>query len=443
MRLPERRFDARCGEGLTDTCRYGTQCGEAVQTIEGMAYVPGVVRAILTRAPRDGKIWLAEQAELGGLSERPAGAIVIDGAPFSHAMIALLAEAVPTVLLARDQAAVLREGQTVVLDGARGRIVVGEESFAPATAPPPAPRPLRTADNVAVELRASVRDADGARRAREHGAAAIGLVRSEFLMPSAGTLPDADFYEQALGAICEAAQPLNVSIRLLDIAPDKRPRWLGELGKQVSALGLQGARLFDREPVAGVVRAQLEAIARLQRRYALRLIVPYVVCREEIRRARELIHARLSRPPLVGVMAETPAAALEIAEFCEVADFVALGTNDLMQCLFAADRDAPEVASLLDPYAPVLYRFLRTVAEGAGAHVHRVQICGVLAQLPGVLTLLLGLGYRAFSVDSVFIPYLAETVARTDNEHARRLVGQVCDAASSGEVRRLLDGNRE
>jgi phosphoenolpyruvate-protein kinase (PTS system EI component) len=413
-----------------------------MQRIQGMPYVPGTVRALITRDPRDGCIWLAEQSGIGSLRAQPAGAIVVDAAPFSHSMIALLARGVPTVLLTREQAGTLREGEVVQLDGAAGCVVspeVSPQSLTPVPVAPPAGRAVHTADNVAVELRASVRDAAGARRAHANGACAIGLVRSEFLVPPDGAIPDADFYEQALGQLCAAAQSLPVVIRLLDIAPDKRPAWLGALSEKVGPLGLQGARLFDHEPVAGVVQAQLEAVARLQRLHALRLLLPYVRSTEEIRLLRDTISEQLAKPLLVGVMLETPAAALEIAQFCEAADFVALGTNDLMQCLFGADRDRPEVASLLDPYAPVLYRFLRSVAENAGPHLIRVQVCGLLAQLSGCLDLLLGLGFRVFSVDPVFIPYLAETVARTDTARARTLAEQVCAAPSSREARFALE----
>jgi len=415
-----------------------------MQPVVGMPYVPGLARGVLRRDPCDGGIWFTTQSELGNLgTARPAGAVVVNAAPFSHAMIALLARGVPTVLLDRMQAAALREGEEILLDAAAGRILAADAAPAPRAsvpAAPPAGKPVHTADNVAVELRASVRDAAGARRASENGACAIGLVRSEFLVPPGAAMPDADFYEQALAAVCEAAKPLPVVVRLLDIAPDKRPPWLASVLESTGALGLQGARLFDTEPVAGVVQAQLEATARLQRRIALRLLVPYVGSASEMRRRREAISTHLPKPLLIGAMIETPAAALEIGEFCDVADFVALGTNDLMQCLFGADRDLPAVSQLLDPYSPALYRFLHTVAENAGPQLIRVQMCGVLSQLPGTMMLLLGLGYRVFSVDPVFIPWLAETVRHTDTTHARELATRVRMASSADTVKQLLAG---
>jgi phosphoenolpyruvate-protein kinase (PTS system EI component) len=412
-----------------------------VKAIQGTPYVPGRARGVLARAPRAGGILLIAQSELCAFDPLPAGVLVVEGAPFSHAMIGLLALGVPTVLVTRAQATRLTEGMTIAVDGASGRVEAAgpaSESGAREPTPPLSGRPVQTADGVSVELRASVRDAAAAARARARGAHSIGLVRTEFLIPPDDRLPDAGFYRHAFDELCAAASPLSVTLRLLDIAADKRPAWLGELGALAGTLGLQGARLYDHEPVRGVISAQLEAVAQLMLRHHLRLLVPYVVRVEELRRVRERIEARLPRRPLIGAMLETPAAALDIAQFCEEAEFVALGTNDLMQCLFAADRDLPELRGYLDPHAPVLYRFLRQVAESADAHLLKVQICGVLSQLPGVFPLLLGLGYRVFSVDPVFIPYLARELLRTDSEQARALAARACEARSSEALRALL-----
>lgn len=413
-----------------------------MQPIQGMPYVPGIARGVLRRQPCEGGIWLATQSELSALgSVRPAGAVVIDAAPFSHAMIALLARGVPTVLLESVQADLLGEGDEVLLDGAGGRIFPADAPTSFLTPVPPTPpgKPVLTVDHVAVEFRASVRDVEGAHHARAQGAAAIGLVRTEFLLPADGAAPDFGFYHQTLGAICQAAEPLPVVVRLLDIAPDKHPAWVGDRLARGGALGLQGMALFDREPVASAVLAQLGAMRRLQQHHALRLLLPYVRNVDEFDRGREMINSRLAKPLLVGAMLETPAAALAIAEFGEAADFVALGTNDLMQCLFGADRDRPEVARFLDPYAPALYRFLRAVAESAGPQLIRAQVCGLLAQQPGCLELMLGLGFRIFSVDAAFIPYLAHITARTTITYARDLVDAVCASASSREAMALLE----
>jgi len=239
------------------------------------------------------------------------------------------------------------------------------------------------------------------------GAAAIGLVRSEFIEPASGERPDAAFYLTVFRELCQAAYPLPVTVRLLDIAADKRP-------------------------------AQLEAVSRLAPEFELSLLLPYVVRVEEFGRWRTEIERGLPAPLAIGSMIETPAAALNIVEILAQADFVALGCNDLMQCLFAADRDVPEVAPLLDPYALVLYRFLGQTIAAAGDAAERIQVCGLLAQLPGILPILLGMGYRRFSVEPVLIPWLAQTVSVTDTAEAASLAAAVCAAADSDTVRALL-----
>lgn len=407
--------------------------------IAAIPFIPGEVQGPVSHDPyASGAIVVLDSPSLPP-EARPAGVVVTAGAPFSHAMLALLARGIPAVIADADAAAALVDGDFVRLDGARGsvRIVPPDEPLVPVAWPlPKAGQPVRTADGVAVSLRASVRNADGAARARARGAEAIGLVRTEFIEPPDGRLPDAGFYRREFGALLEAAAPLAVTLRLLDIAADKHPDWLPARAGFGGPLGHQGVRLFGDEPVRTVVEAQLTALAGLDAQQRLRLLLPYVTDVAEARSWRAWARARLEVP--VGVMIETPAAALEIDALLDAADFAALGTNDLMQCLFAADRDQPSLRRYLDPYAPLLYRFLADIARAAGERLPQVQICGLLSQLPGVLPVLLGLGYRAFSVDAVFIPWLASKVRETRIDGARALAESLCGAADSATVREML-----
>jgi phosphoenolpyruvate-protein kinase (PTS system EI component) len=138
-------------------------------------------------------------------------------------------------------------------------------------------------------------------------------------------------------------------------------------------------------------------------------------------------------------MAETPAAALQVSHWLDVADFAGIGCNDLLQCLFGADRDRPELGRYLDPYAPALYRFLREVAMAGGERLGQVQLCGVLPQLPGILPVLLGLGFRVFSVEASQLFWLGQAVIGTSLCDAETLADRVCAMSSSREVRSLLD----
>jgi phosphoenolpyruvate-protein kinase (PTS system EI component) len=412
--------------------------------ILGMPYFPGVAVGKLHRGV-DGdiakRIVLIMPGEITSFTTRPAGFIVVEAELFSHNMIALLGLGLPTVVINAQQAAALQEGAPLLIDGSSGQITDDTDTAQPAAASLPslqAGEAVLMANGEPVNLCASVRHASAARQAAGLGATAIGLVRSEFLLPADDRLPNKAFYQDAFRELCEAASPLTLTFRLLDVAADKIPGWLPKLDTVGQALGLQGARLFNIEPVKGVIDDQLTALSDVSNDFSLRLLIPFLVRLEEYEYWLAMIRQRLPEHVPVGAMAETPASVMDISHLLERADFVAIGCNDLMQSLFAADRDQPELRHYLDPYAPVLYRLFRQVAQQSGKHLSNVQLCGVLAQLQGVLPVLLGLGYRTFSVDAPFIPYLANIVENTSLAECETLAAQVCAATTTQEVLEIL-----
>lgn len=187
-----------------------------------------------------------------------------------------------------------------------------------------------------------------------------------------------------------------------------------------------------------VYSAELRAIARLAGTHDIRLLLPYMTRPEEFTALEGEIRQALKHDIPVGVMVETPAAALALPEWLAMVDFVVVGCNDLMQCLFAADRDISSVAPLLDPYAPALHRFLHQMAQTANAHLNRIQLGGLLPQIPGLLPLLIGMGYRNFSVEPLLIPCIAHLVTKTSSQASQQLVTKVCASHSAAEVRQLL-----
>lgn len=412
--------------------------------MQGMAYVPGCVCGVLRRGSRPSSaddILLITQADIPKLNGRPAGVVVLDGAPFSHCMIGLLGLGVPTIAIPAPAVQALSDGMPVMLNGGEGVLSSAEAGVdVPAEPEPPsAGDPVFTADGVPVYLCASVRSLSAAHAAASCGAASIGLVRSEFLTPDDGSRPAEAFYLQAFADLCEAASPLKVTIRLLDAAVDKRPAWLPEIAGFGAILGLQGARLFGDAAIHKVVQAQLLAMARLAADYDLEVLIPYLVRREELHHWVGQFRPLLPPGVPLGAMIETPAAALDIGRWFDDADFITVGCNDLMQCLFAADRDSPAVSRYLDPYAPLLYRLLQQIADNAGGHLEKVRLCGVLPQLRGVLPILLGLGFRRFSVDAVHIPYLAQTIRTSTISTVQMQAHAVCHASDSTQVLAALN----
>jgi phosphoenolpyruvate-protein kinase (PTS system EI component) len=229
-----------------------------------------------------------------------------------------------------------------------------------------------------------------------------------------------------------------VTIRLLDLAPDKHPAWATALPK-TGSLGRHGSRLYDDLLVRPVLDAQLAALAELCPRYPMQILIPNVPTLAALTRWRTVVKDAM-RPcdPAVAPMLETVGAALLLDRFLAESAWVGIGLNDLMQSLYGADRDVPEVRDELDPYAPGVYRFLAHVAGIAGADLGRVQLCGILPQLPGVLPVLLGLGYRTFSVDVAHAPYLAQTAANRTCTENRALAEAVTAADSARGVKSLL-----
>ena len=415
-----------------------------MSTLQVTPFVPGTARGILSRGYKgasSAEILMLTQQELGVLDIRPSGIMVIDAAPLSHPMIRLLTLGIPTVLLTSDTASKLEQGEEVVIDGFQGTIIKSPDAglkAIPAPESPSAGEAIALNDGSHVFLRASIFNSDDAALAVKQGAAAIGLVRTEFLLPEQGGLPDAAFYESTLRELCNRASPLSVTLRLLDIAPDKQVPWFKPLAGISGPLGMQGVRLYDVEPVRGVLGALLHAINRVAEDYELKLLLPYVTSLDEFGYWRSRIQQQLHKELPIGTMAESPAAILAMPHWFEAADFVSIGCNDLMQCLFAADRDLAEVARHLDPYSPELFRFLNQAAEAASDNIDSVQLCGQLPQLPAVLPVLLGMGFRAFSVAPVMIPYLAKIVSETSLPLAKELAQRACLAKHSEQVRGLL-----
>ena len=413
--------------------------------INGMPYFPGVAVGRLKKGNINGDlaehIVLISQQELLSGSALPAGIIVVEGVPFSHTMIGLLGLGVATVFVSAEQAAMLEEDMQLLIDGGSGLITNDVNSVVPAetlSIDTKAGEAVLMADGEAVNLLSSVRHTSAAEKARELGARSIGLVRSEFLLPDNGQVPDKAFYLQAFGDICHAATPLTVTFRLLDVAADKMPPWLAGLGNIGGALGLQGVRIYNLESVKAVIEAQIAALAELSKTYSIRVLLPFLVRLEEYDYWMRQVRPALPDDIPIGAMAETPAMVLDIGRLLDRADFVAIGCNDLMQSLFAADRDQAELRHYLDPYAPLLYRLFKQVAEQAGEHLKDIQLCGLMAQMQGVLPVLLGLGYRNFSVDAPFIPYLAARVSMLNRAECETLAAQVVRADTTQQVLKLL-----
>jgi phosphoenolpyruvate-protein kinase (PTS system EI component) len=415
---------------------------ESGHLIRGMAYVPGTVSGKLHRGTSTpGGIALVDFAQALEPIRSPSAFIIVGGAPLSHAMIEIVARGIPTVIIDRNQADLLTQESWVSVDGATGIIVInGDEKLLTQQVPqaPEAGQPIYLADRAEVWLMASVRNTEQARQAFNVGASGIGLVRSEFLAGDALQAPDVVCLIREFENLCIAAGGLRVTIRLIDIAADKPPRWMPAAQDVLRPLGMQGSRLYRYEPIYHVLCDQLSALAVLSERYPIEVLIPFVGRHDELLHWVEFVRRSLPETVAIGAMAETPAAVLDLANWGGLADFFSIGTNDLLQFYFAADRDEAAFSNILDPYAPAVYHLLQQVADTAAEYHKEIRLCGVLPRLSGVMPVLVGLGFCRFSVDPIWIPYLAETLYSLTLADAEALARRVCGCITSKEVCKTL-----
>ena len=289
----------------------------------------------------------------------------------------------------------------------------------------------------------------------QSGCTGIGLLRSEFMFMNRDTLPsELDQFETYRGVV-EAMGGDPVTIRVLDWGAEKEIEALvtagivPEVGAQNPALGLRGIRLLLRE--TALFEVQLAAILRAAAFGPVRILLPMVTSLAEVKAAREIydrVGRRLRRrgdkmpetmPPL-GIMIETPGAALSADALALEADFFAIGTNDLSMYTLAVDRGEADVAHLYDPLHPAVLRLVQFATEAALRVRLPVSVCGEMAGNPRLTSLLLGLGLRSFSMNASAVPRVKQVVRGLSSHDSTRFARRVMEQTDPAVIREMILG---
>jgi phosphotransferase system enzyme I (PtsI) len=390
---------------------------------------------------------------------RLAGFVTDAGSWTYHTAILARSLHLPAVSGVRHASAAIAPGSLLAVDGSAGDVGID---------PPPAQLaelearskqrrayerslddyaalPSVTIDGTPIRIEANVELPEEAARARLRGAEGIGLYRSEFLLAgttAAGLDEEAQYvvYRQLI----EAMGGGRVTVRTFDVS-EAQMGLAHENGPARSPLGLRGLRLslsFEE-----VFQAQLRALLRAAAHGPLRVMFPFVTGVEELRAARaavaqaaETLRARgLTVPQVpIGIMIEVPSAALTIDLLAGEADFVSIGTNDLIQYTLAVDRTDDRVSGMYAPLHPAILRVLRHVARGARRGGLPVSVCGEMAADPVLLPLLTGLGLREFSMTPSAIPVAKQVVRGLRLSDTARLASRALRAATAAEVEHVL-----
>jgi phosphoenolpyruvate-protein phosphotransferase (PTS system enzyme I) len=361
-------------------------------------------------------------AELAQLQAQGVVAIITAaGSTLSHSAILARSLHLPLVVGVPQALLKINDGDALIVDGGSGRVVAEpgpgdlrthrtrEREYIRERKELHRLRrePTRTLDGIDISLYANAESREDVAEAHALGATGIGLYRTEFLFLQRQEVPDEEEQFRAYRDVVLGMSGRPVTIRTLDLGADKADRTgLALRDEPNPALGLRGVRLSLSR--MNLLETQLRALLRASGYGPLRVLVPMVSSREEIREvrvhlkriARELRtqgHEIADHVPL-GAMIEVPAAAIALPSFIGSVDFLSIGTNDLVQYLLAADRNNEALGDLYTPLHPAVLRLLRDVIRLARLREKPIAVCGEMAGDPLYAPLLLALGLTEFSL---------------------------------------------
>jgi len=311
-----------------------------------------------------------------------------------------------------------------------------------------AEKDAHTANGRRVEVAANIGEVSSAHDAIEHGAEGIGLLRTEFLYLEDTQPPTEEKQYQIYREIFEVMGTRPVIVRTLDIGGDKPPSYMPFPEEMNPFLGWRAIRISLDEPE--LFKTQLRAILRAAVGHQARIMFPMVSDLDELRHARDIVDAvkrELSIASVefafdvpVGIMVETPAAAMLVDVLAEASDFFSLGTNDLTQYTMAVDRGNAKVSGLFQPLHPAVLRLIRQTIDAAHSKGKWVGMCGELAGMTKAIPILLGFGLDEFSMNARAIPEAKDLIGKLTDEKAREIAGQAMSYGTAAEIEHYMKG---
>ncbi len=389
---------------------------------------------------------------------RLRGVVLEEGGPTSHIAIVARALGIPAVGEIANATALCDSGDAIIVDGASGEIQVRPTPEVEASYAEMARLRARrqeqykalrdvaavTRDGTQIGLNLNAGLLIDLMNLSELGAEGIGLFRTELQFMVAERMPSAVEQQSLYEAVFAAAGDRPVTVRTLDIGGDKILPYMPALEEENPALGWRAIRIGLDRPA--LLRVQLRALLKASAGRPLKIMFPMVATVEEFVRARAIVdrekaHLRrhgytLPSDCRLGVMVEVPSLLFQIDEIAREADFLSVGTNDLMQFLFAVDRENRRVANRFDPLCGAAMRAFRLIAERATAVGCPVTVCGEIGGKPLEAMALIGLGFRHFSMSPASIGPVKAMVLSIDEKAVTALIGGALQKTTDGDSMR-------
>ncbi|MCK4685837.1 MAG: phosphoenolpyruvate--protein phosphotransferase [Pirellulales bacterium] len=382
------------------------------------------------------------------------------GGPGSHTAIVAEGLEIPAVVGIGPFLADVSGGEPVILDGNQGVVILqpDEETIAryrleaevaetvAASLGQLRDLPAETVDGMRIQIRGNIEFPEEVEQCTRRGSDGIGLYRTEFLYLTSQHEPSEEDHYRAYCKVINALDEKPMVVRTLDLGSDKMLTEKSPEEERNPCLGLRSIRLSLRQ--LPMFRTQLRAILRASVHGDVRVMFPLVSTILELRQARLVLsdvmedlaeHDIDFNPKLkIGIMVETPAAAMMLDAFIEEVDFVSVGTNDLIQYTLAVDRGNKDVADLYSACDPAVIRLLKRsldVADDAGV---TASVCGQMSGSVMYTQLLLGLGLRELSVPAASIPEIKQAVRSVSIADCQAVAKRVLEMNSARDVKAFL-----
>ena len=397
-----------------------------------------------------------------GLQKENVSAIITEvGGKTSHSAILARALEIPAVLGIPDALQQLTDGQTAIVDGATGQVLTEpdaetlyhytklqeEQLRQKAMLSIYRDKPTTDASGRSYQLYVNIGSVMEAQAALENGAEGIGLFRTEFLFMDRPAMPDEEEQLEAYSSVSHLMKGKEVIIRTLDVGGDKEVSYLKMGSEQNPFLGWRAIRYcLSEQPL---FKTQLRALLRAgAQERNIKIMLPLVTGVQEIRAARSLLEEckqELSREGLeydpkiaLGVMIETPAAALTADLMAKEADFFSIGTNDLTQYTIAVDRGNAKVEQLYTTLHPAVLRSIRGIIHAAKQAKIPVGMCGESAADPLLIPLLMQFGLDEFSVSASSVLKTRKTISEWNREQVEQVAEQAMQLSTPQELDEYL-----
>ena len=392
--------------------------------------------------------------------ENVLGIISEIGGATSHAAIIANSMNTPAVIAVKDATKMIKVGDILLLDGYSGNVFVNPdkktiqkyEKIKHISAgyvdsiDKKASMPAITGDGVKIKLMANVDDIGSIDKVIDFGAEGIGIYRTEYLFIKRDSFPSEEELGQVYRKVAEKIKGREVSIRLMDIGGDKDLSYF-KLPKEFNpAMGWKGIRILLEH--RDLLEMQTRAILKASVIGNVNILFPMVSTLDEVKVINQTINnikndlterkIQFNRNMKIGIMIETPAAAMNINNLLSQVDFVSVGTNDLVQYLLAVDRNNPKVSKMYEPLDYSVLFLLKNIIR-AGKEFHKeVSICGEIAGNPNYTLLLMGLGLETFSMPPMFVPIVKEIIRKSTYKKAREIAEYAIGLHDAAKIRKLL-----